>query len=329
MATHSQVAHRWAQDDAGARSVRGFNLFFDRSPAYAAHFPGATAAARDDEQVIYSHGYHFPIAAFQTAPDGSRVVLANFNEQYSASTRKHQTHVARAIPSKYLVFDVPLVSPRNAAGDVGRFHERNLEALLERAADTFAKSKRARINRPWLLERAAHWLDLARDYAAVFGLIAPTDEIDAVLTDLTARREEAARIYAAARAEREAARVAAQAAEREATREAFDAWQAGEAGARRPPSWATDEAGSVYVRRNGDALETSRGASVPWEHAVKAFRLIRAVRARGEAWASPPAAPVRVGHFHVDRIDAGGNMWAGCHFFAWSHMAALAEREGV
>lgn len=30
MATHAQVAHRWAQDDATARTVRAERMFYER-----------------------------------------------------------------------------------------------------------------------------------------------------------------------------------------------------------------------------------------------------------------------------------------------------------
>lgn len=328
MASHAQVAHRWAQDDASARTVRGFNIFFDRAPSYPGLF-GCDIFPNSVENVIYSYGYHFPIAAFQTTRDGARVVLGNFSERRSVSTAKHQREVRRAIPPKYPVFDVPYVSPTHTNGDVARFHERNLEALLERVAENASKAKRARINAPWLYEQAASWLRQAQEYAATFGLAPVADDVTGAAATLASLQEEAARVYAEARARREAQRQADEAAAREEQSAAFAAWQSGEPGARVPYAWATDSVGSVYVRRNGDTLETSRGASVPWEHAVKAFRIIRQVKARGVAWASPLETPVRVGHFRVDRIDANGDTHAGCHFFAWEHMAALAEREGV
>lgn len=63
MATHSDVAHRWAQDDSDARKIASQRMWFDRQQNnYAGFLPSA------DEQVIYSHGTHWPLAAFQTTP---------------------------------------------------------------------------------------------------------------------------------------------------------------------------------------------------------------------------------------------------------------------
>lgn len=88
--------------------------------------------------------------------------------------------------------------------------------------------------------------------------------------------------------------------------------------------------GTALVRRSsdGERLETSHGADVPWDHAVKAFRFIRLCVERGEGFKTNGRV-IRVGHFTVDYITADGDMKAGCHRFAWADMKALAEREGV
>ncbi len=88
--------------------------------------------------------------------------------------------------------------------------------------------------------------------------------------------------------------------------------------------------GTALVRRSsdGERLETSHGADVPWDHAVKAFRFIRLCVERGEGFKTNGRV-IRVGHFRVDEITPEGDMRAGCHRFAWSVMRELAEREGV
>lgn len=88
--------------------------------------------------------------------------------------------------------------------------------------------------------------------------------------------------------------------------------------------------GTALVRRSpdGERLETSHGADVPWDHAVKAFRFIALCVAKGEAFHTN-GRTVRVGPFRVDSITPEGDMRAGCHTFKWSVMRELAEREGV
>ena len=112
-----------------------------------------------------------------------------------------------------------------------------------------------------------------------------------------------------------------------AEREAREAWLKGE-GDRYTRLSGTN--GTALVRRSsdGERLETSQGADVPWSHAVKAFRFIRLCVEKGEAFHTNGRV-IRVGHFTVDYITADGDMKAGCHRFAWADMKALAEREGV
>lgn len=89
-----------------------------------------------------------------------------------------------------------------------------------------------------------------------------------------------------------------------------------------------DAIGGTIVRRKGDELQTSMGATCPWEHALKAFRVAQHCRITGYAVERDKhGTSLRVGHFNVDRIDADGNLTAGCHVLRWDAMLALAVRE--
>jgi hypothetical protein len=321
MASHDQVAHRWAQDDAEARTVAGFNLFFERRS--------------NGVQTIFSHGKHFALAAFQDDAHGRRVVLANFSERRSTSTGKHQSIVARAIPSRYPVFDVPYPDSLYSAG--GRGHADNLEAIMQRAAEHFAKSKRARTNEDWLTQRAANELAQARDYAAAFDLPMPADSVEELAAEIDRLAKEREAAIKKDRAEREAREKVRMAQLRIDQAPAFEAWLAG-AMTQIPSGYSRDEFGGAFLRRLQapaaldkeplDILQTSQGASVPWEHAVKAFRFVKACKEAGRSW-KRNGATIRVGHFQIDQIDVLGNFWAGCHYIAWPEIERLAKREGV
>lgn len=82
----------------------------------------------------------------------------------------------------------------------------------------------------------------------------------------------------------------------------------------------------TLLRRKGEKLETSRGAVVPWDHALKAFEVVQRCRATGRTY-QRNGHTVHVGHFAIDRIDAEGNMTAGCHSLTFEEMEALAIRE--
>ena len=83
----------------------------------------------------------------------------------------------------------------------------------------------------------------------------------------------------------------------------------------------------TMVRRKGDVLETSRGAEVPFAHAVRIFALAQDCRAKGEEWASPPNHAMRVGAFELNRISREGDITVGCHQIAFDEMLRLALRE--
>lgn len=316
MASHEEVAHRWAQDDASARQISGFNMYFER---------------RASEHIIFSYGSHFPVAAFVDAPDGSRVVLFT-SQDYSVSTSKHKTIVRRAIPSSVQVFTVPDVSALHKKGGRGDFHGDNLKAYLTRAAESYAKAKRARVYAPMHTRDAESALAEARLYAATFRVkfkVPASIEEAAASVEKLAKAQ--AKAEAKARAEREErARIALEAQQRQDA-EWFADWQAGRS-PHCPASYRSKPDGSAYVTRltdsGSDELRTSRDASVPWQHAVKAFRFIRLCVERGEGWQRNERV-VRVGHYQIDRIEPNGDMVAGCHRFAWADMKALAEREGV
>lgn len=85
-----------------------------------------------------------------------------------------------------------------------------------------------------------------------------------------------------------------------------------------------DESGAI----TGGTLETSQGAEVPLTHAIRAFRFIKLVRDRGEAW-NRNGHSLRVGHFGVDSIATSGDFKAGCHSIRWSEVERLARELGV
>ena len=103
-----------------------------------------------------------------------------------------------------------------------------------------------------------------------------------------------------------------------------DEWQAG----RGDSNYASRTYGNngTLVRRKGERLETSRGAQVPWKHAIIAFRKAMHCRAANSEW-QRNGEKLPVGTFQVNRIAADGTLIAGCHVIAWDEMLRLAVRE--
>jgi hypothetical protein len=314
MADHQTIAHRWAQD-TGAK-LTGYAMFCASG-------------------ILYSHGRHFPIARWINTParrghPSRRVILFNA-DSYSVSTSKHQSYTRRAIPSGAEVFNIPALSEyEDLAAPV---HGKRVLAWHEaEAAKLHKKASRARVNGPWLMRQAEAHLAEAERFALAFGHRWKRPALDDVARIAAARAEatrKAAEKAAKERAKAEAVRLAQQ---RERDAFAFEAWQSGQP-VPCPASYRLAPDGTAYVTRTrfedgSEELRTSQGASVPWDHAVKAFRFIRLCVEKGETW-ERNGRTVRVGHYTLDRIDKSGDMTAGCHRFAWDQMRALAEREGV
>lgn len=115
----------------------------------------------------------------------------------------------------------------------------------------------------------------------------------------------------------------AERAERDA--DAIASWKAGESV--RPPSFDAPEGGAEMRVKDG-LLQTSWGADVPLEHAVKVFRFVKLCRDNGQSW-HRNGKTIRVGHFQVDRIDANGDFTAGCHSFKWEAVERVAKIAGL
>lgn len=142
-------------------------------------------------------------------------------------------------------------------------------------------------------------------------------------------------LYGYSKAECE--RMAAEAAEAERLRNADlaekrEAWRNG-AELRALGEYRLDDGdGGALMRIEGEGdgaeLVTSQGARVPLTHAVKAFRFIKLIRQRGEAW-NRNGRTVRVGHYQVDSIQPDGGFTAGCHHFNWPEIERVAILAGV
>lgn len=299
-----------------------------------------------DGDSIFSHGRHFEIARYVdstprkdcTRRVASRVVLYTMHG-YSVSTAKHKSIVRRAIPSHVPVFVVD-----DTKASTKEEHAANIASFEKRAADAYARALRARTNGPWLIESAEQLMTNAEDYAATFGLRYTRPDLGELGDKLAKAAAKQAKAAAKAKADREKAEAQRREAQRLADSDDFHAWLRGEKGAYCPASYRTTPEGGAYLRRYAgivrdprsqardnsrvDELQTSQGAAVPWDHALRAFRFVKLVRERGEGW-KRNGQTIRVGVYMLDSIDPDGSFVAGCHRINWAEIEQLAIKEGV
>lgn len=107
---------------------------------------------------------------------------------------------------------------------------------------------------------------------------------------------------------------------------AVAAWRSGAGSS--AAGYYSDASGGALLRINGETLETSHGASVPLDHAIRAFRFVKLIRERGESWRKN-GRQIRVGFYSLDSIDPQGNFRAGCHLINWPEIERAAQEAGV
>lgn len=287
------VAHLWAnRAQESARNATN-NFYFNNG-------------------TIYSYGSHFPIA--QHIKRNRKAAVLFTTRDYSVTTSGHKWVVLRAC-QHLTVFHVknPTDSDRKA-----QFNE-----YRQRFVELARKYTRARANKPWVLSSLRDLVAEANGFAAFFGLrsrLTVPDEAVMVAEcraieqreRLRKQREEAKkrREYEARKSEA-AAKLNEWANGGPIDRFAFGGFDL-----------------PIRLRIKGDELETSRGAIVPLAHAVKAFRIIKRLHDKGQAY-ERNGHTVHLGHFALDAIDAQGNVRAGCHNVTWEEIERIATIAGV
>lgn len=84
----------------------------------------------------------------------------------------------------------------------------------------------------------------------------------------------------------------------------------------------------VYLRLQGDLVQTSHGAEFPAAHAKKMFPTILQCVQRGHSWQTHGHI-IRLGDFHVERILSNGTVIAGCHTVEYDQVLRIAEQLGI
>lgn len=289
----SMVAHVWASQHQDEGRTGNGSLYF-----------------RGD--TIYSYGSHFPIARHVRNKQGASAVFFT-RADYSVTTASHKSMVRRACSHKQ-VFHV--CNPTRID------HKANLKAYREDFEGCKREYARARVHKQWALDRMERIVNESNDYAEFFGLktrLAMPDNLE----DMQA---ECCRLDQIDREHKQQAREERRRIAENRRNEDLAALQNWVDGTSDVSCFGYDM--PTRLRIKGDTLETSRGATVPLDHAIKAFRIMRAIRERGESW-HRNGEEIRLGHFHIDSINGEGIVKAGCHTVEWAEIERVAALAGV
>lgn len=251
------------------------------------------------------YSYKTCIADFELTPTGLTIAVFS-TRKYSMTTTKHLTYAKRAA-SQFEQFETPNPFVGISLSDWERY-----VANAKGAAD---KAKRARIHGDWHLNNAGTHMEKANRLNELFNF----EQAEISFESLgVAFADVKARIAAVAEAER--------LREEQQKREYFAKqaesrakWLAGES----VRFHGADENGGALLRVKDDRLETSLGASVPLDHAIRIFRLVNMDRA--DVWI-PKTPEGHVGDFYVDEIRPDKSIKVGCHTIYWSEIERIAKQ---
>lgn len=235
---------------------------------------------------------------------------------YSVTTSKHQSWM-RAAVSHMTVFHVWCVDPMQTP-------RKYMDEYKQRLMDLVGKWDRATRHKPYLLEEITELVAEANEFAAFHGLKTRLGDpkklkLDAMI-EMSRKVAEQNRERERKDAKRREAAQAKEEADNEIKRQK---WLAGE-GNYYP--YKHDE--STRLRIVGDKLETSKGAEVPLQHAIKAFKFVKACHDKGKTY-ERNGKTIHVGHFAIDKIDEAGNVKAGCHVIEWEEVLRVAKLAGI
>jgi hypothetical protein len=139
---NSQLSHNWA--NKVKPNGKGSNMFYEND-------------------IIYSYGYHFPIAKFFKDINGNELI-AFTTRDYSNTTSKHKNHVRRSIPFGYKII---------FCHDIGfcfYSHKTNIQTYLNDIKNNFQKCKKATKAKTEYLVSCKSTLARLDIYIETFGL---------------------------------------------------------------------------------------------------------------------------------------------------------------
>jgi hypothetical protein len=284
--------------------------------------------------------YGTPVARIVKSRAGRVLLLTSRN--YSVTTSAHCSHAWQAFKGES--FRVPSLGVfggrhhESSANDKPN-HRENLAHLVAVYRAECLRLRRARTLYQSIASSLEYSARMATSYAVAFGFKSRLD----VAADVAAIEEFRAARDARLNTPAAIAKRAKVAAHREAVEEdrrrrnvllsaaCVAEWRIGGAVYLNWDAQRTAEGSAMLRVKPGDpdTLQTSQGAEVPLAHARIAFDAVATVRRLGIAYRRGDSdAPIRVGHFTVDRISETGDVHAGCHFLSWSEIDRFTTAQG-
>lgn len=298
---------------------------------------GRSNSMRFEGEVIYS--YQTPIARIIPNDNvtGGRVVLVTSHKYSVTTSGKHMPAISRAV--QHLTrFDVPNLGVHGGRLQTARgsMHQENMEAYAAEYANQMKKLARARTKADWQYAALNRVAVEARLYADTFNFHVSLDK-DFFAINFPPLSEEQLKEVKANAAKVQAAKAKATRDKKKAQlafiAENLEAWRAGISNY--DMDMALRSVTKVFMRIKDGEIITSKGARFPVEHARRVWPVVLNCKNGKHDYPLPSSDPrlrradIQLGSFRIDKIEASGNVLAGCHYVEFTEIAETAKALGL
>jgi hypothetical protein len=228
------------------------------------------------------------------------------NHGYSNSTSKHQSLARSAIHGlEVIMIDLPKYNTSTLV-----FNQHDFDNLIvswhEKLAEQYLlKASRSRKYVEFNQSMAFKYLNALEQYAKFLGLEYKAKDLSALqqaAIDNDKKQKELDKIRAANRIKEQA--------------ENLELWRHGED--------VRINFEMTALRVKGDQIETTKGARIPLEHAIKAWPLFKRIYDRNETF-TPNGHTIHLGHYSVKQCDSK-NLIVGCHTIPMLEVLGIANQ---
>lgn len=235
---------------------------------------------------------------------GESVIFNTYS--YSNSTCKHQGHAQSATHGKNKIFlEIPSYNLRSLVFTQNDFNELVVKTNRHWIARLLVKAERARLNGDTYKAEAYSIEQNLKRYAELIKLNYEPLDLDhfkneAIALDKGRKAQEKIR-----KAEKITEQV-----------EDLQRWRNGE------------DVRSYFevtaLRIKNDEIETTKGAKIPMEHAVRAFPLLKRLHEKDQS-IDLSSHSIKLGYYTVSRVEKD-NLIVGCHSIPFSEIYAIANQ---
>ena len=302
-------------------------------------------SARDSRQtiyfegeIIYSYGYHFPIARIYTDKKGVKTVFFT-TRGYSNSTSKHKSMVWRAcshLPSIQMANVI--LDPKPLFGKIDNNHQKNIKYYINEITDLITKFSKARCNKRYIYREMCTQLRELEDYITFFKIKSKIDSHTKKLIERvkSSEWEESINAYKAREKERlndpkleekrEKARIAREKAKQKQYEEQIRKWRSFEASSPYLDNyyWLT-RASLLRFNTDKQRVETSKSVQIPIEIAHKFYRYIKIVLAKGGCYNTDSCSYKLLDVYDVNKISPQ-EIVVGCHTILMEEVELIATQ---